>query len=485
VDRRRLAVTLAFVAGSFMNVLDSTIVNVALPSIDHGFHVPASGGTLTVVSYLTMLVVVMPISGWLVDRFGTRRVFLIALATFTAASALCGVAQSLPELVAARVLQGMGGGAMLPAGMTMLYRAYTPAERLRLARVITIPTSLGPVLGPTLGGVLVQELSWRWVFWVNVPVGMGALIVSWLLLEEHVEQPRERLDLLGFALAAIGIGALIYAIAEGSSAGWSSPRIVGCLTVGVLLCVALVFVERSTTSPLLRLDLIRITDFRHSLAITALCGSAFTGMLFLVPLMLQIGDGYSPIQSGTSTFAEAIGVAVVSQIVSRIHGRFGERRLQLGGFALLTSLIVVFAIAGHGMSLWAVRALMFGVGIGSGSVQLLNQAMAFDGVGPADTGRASGLYNMSRRLGGATGVALLGSLLASTHTTGGAESGFSAAYVAGAVLAGTGLICALRASRTGGRLSTGPIAAAAGVPAAASGPSTRAGSGVQRDPRHP
>jgi EmrB/QacA subfamily drug resistance transporter len=454
-DRRRLAVTVAYVAATFMNVLDTTIVNVALPSIDRDFHSSASAVSLTVVSYLTMLVVVMPVSGWLVDRFGTRRIFLLALATFTIASALCGLAHSLPELVAARAVQGIGGGALLPSGMTMLYRAYTPTERLRIARLITIPTSFAPALGPTLGGVLVQELSWRWVFWVNLPVGVGVFVLAWFLLAEHVEGTRSGIDVLGFTLSAAGIGLLVYGIAQGPGLGWGSPQIVVCLAAGVLLCTALVVVELRSSNPLLRLDLIKITGYRQSLAITGLCGSAFTGVLFLVPLMLQIGDGYSPIQSGTSTFAEALGVATAAQIVSRVHARFGERKLQVGGFAMLTLLIVVFAASGKGMNLWAVRALMFGIGMGSGSVQLLNQAMAFDEIVPGDTGQASGLYNTSRRLGAAVGVALLSSVLASSHAADGTESGFSAAYVAAAVLSGLGLMVAVRAWRSGGRLTGG------------------------------
>ena len=435
-----------------MNVLDSTIVNVALPSIDRDFHASASAGSLTVVGYLTMLVVVMPISAWLGDRFGTRRVYLLALMTFTGASALCGLTQNLPELVAARVLQGIGGGALLPSGMTMLYRVYTPSERLRVARLITIPMSLGPALGPTLGGVLVQGLSWRWVFWVNLPVGIGVLIVASLLLTEHVEPTRKGVDVLGFVLAATGVGSLVYAISQGADVGWGSLQIVVCLVAGVVLCTALVIVELRSADPLLRLDLIRITGYRQSLAITALGGAAFTGILFLVPLMLQLGDGYSPIQSGTSTFFEAFGVATASQIVSRIHGRFGERRLQLVGFAVLTSLIFVFALSGSAMNLWTVRALMFGIGLGSGSVQLLNQAMAFEAIGPKDTGQASGLYNTSRRLGGAIGVALLGTLLAVSHTRTGTDSGFRLAYAAATALAATGFAYALQAFRASGRV---------------------------------
>lgn len=450
VRNPRVAVTIASVASMFMNILDTTIVNVALPSIDREFHASAAVGGLTVVSYLTMLVVVMPISGWLGDRFGTRALFMASLATFTVASVLCGLAQNLPELIAARVIQGVGGGALLPAGMTMMYRVYTPGERLHVARLTAIPQAMAPVLGPTLGGVLVQGLSWRWVFWVNLPVGMIVFAILWFSLAEHREGTEGAFDRSGFVLSALGIGLLVYGISQGAAIGWATAQILVVLILGVALCAALVAVELRSRHPLLRLGLIRIRGYRHSLLITCLCGAGFSGVQFVVPLMLQIRDGYSPIQSGLTTFCEAIGVMVASQIVSRLHVRLGERTLQLGGFILLTALILLLALASRAMGPWALRWVMFGIGLGSGHVQMPNQAMAFDEVQRADTGHASGLYNTSRRLGSAIGVAILASALATSHAAGGAESGFTAAFAAASALTALGTVVAVQALRDRG-----------------------------------
>jgi EmrB/QacA subfamily drug resistance transporter len=449
---RRVVMTVAFVASSFMYILDTTIVNVALPSIDRDFRVSAAVGSLSVVAYLTMVVAVMPISGWLVDRFGVRRVYLAALAAFAMASALCGLAQSLPELIAARVAQGIGGGAMAPAGMTMMYRAYTPTERLRVARITTLPSAMGPVLGPTIGGLLVQELSWRWVFWVNLPVAVAIFTVCWRRLPEDPGRPATPFDPAGFVLTAVGVGLLVYGISQGAQAGWLTPQILASLGLGLVLCAALVAVELRSPHPLLRLGLLRITGYRQALSICTLVGAAFSGNQYLVPLMLQIRDGYTPIESGLTTFCEAVGVMTSSQVVSRIHRRVGERRLQVLGFVLITSLTTLFALKGASMSPWTVRAVMWGIGYGNGHVQLPNQAMAFDEIDAEDTGHASGLYNTSRRFGSALGVAVLSSAIASSHTAQGVESGFSAAFLAAALLSAAGLLIALGAyRRTGAR----------------------------------
>ena len=202
------------------------IVNVALPTLSRKFNAPLPDVQWTVIAYLLTLAIVIPASGWIGDRIGTKRTFLFALALFTAASALCGAAENLPELIAARALQGIGGGMLTPTGTAMLYRAYGPDQRARVARTLILPILVGPGVAPILGGVLTQTLSWRWVFLINVPVGIVMIAFAHLYLPEHREAPRGRIDLRGMLQSGIGLSALLYAISEGSVVGWAAPQIV-------------------------------------------------------------------------------------------------------------------------------------------------------------------------------------------------------------------------------------------------------------------
>src|SRR5205807_7025141 len=192
--------SIVYVAAMFMTIMDVTIVNVALPRLGRSFGVEATHVDTVVVGYLVSLAVFIPASGWLGDRFGTKRVLLTAIAIFTGASALCGLAQSLTQLVLFRILQGVGGGMLTPVGMAMLFRTFPPHERIRASRILVTPTALAPALGPVVGGLLVTELSWRWVFYVNVPIGLFALAFGFLALDEHREPDPGRFDLPGFLL---------------------------------------------------------------------------------------------------------------------------------------------------------------------------------------------------------------------------------------------------------------------------------------------
>ena len=189
----------------------------------------------TVIAYLLTLAVVIPASGWIGDRVGTKRTFLFALALFTVASALCGAADNLPELIAARALQGVGGGMLTPTGTAMLYRAYGPEQRAKVARTLILPILIGPAAAPILGGVLTQTLSWRWVFLINVPFGIVMLVFAYLFVPEHQPSPGGRLDVLGMLLSGLGLSALLYAISEGSVLGWGSPQILAAGIGGIAL----------------------------------------------------------------------------------------------------------------------------------------------------------------------------------------------------------------------------------------------------------
>src|SRR3954467_12660766 len=223
---QKVSVSAIYVLVMFMSVMGGGIVNVALPRLGREFSVPAAHVDTVVVGYLVSLAIFIPVSGWLGDRYGTKPVPLAALVVFTAASALCGAAQSLSQLVFFRVLQGVGGGMLAPVGLAMLFRTFPPAERVRASRILIVPTALAPAIGPVLGGLLVTDISWRWVFYVNVPLGFVGLLFGLFFVGGQRHDDAGRFDLPGFLLSAAGFGAVMYAASEGPAKGWTSTRIV-------------------------------------------------------------------------------------------------------------------------------------------------------------------------------------------------------------------------------------------------------------------
>ncbi|HET6793106.1 MAG TPA: MDR family MFS transporter [Acidimicrobiales bacterium] len=413
----KLTVSVVFVAAMFMAIMDITIVNVALPTLGRQFHVRPAAIDTVVVGFLVSLAVFIPASGWLGDRFGTKRVLLAALAIFTGASALCGLAQNLTELVLFRVLQGVGGGMLTPVGMAMLYRTFPPEERIGASRILTVPTAFAPALGPVLGGLLVTTLSWRWVFYVNLPIGVAAFVFGALFLHEHREEDAGRFDLGGFVLAGAGFASVMYAISEGPSRGWGSALIAGLGIAGAVAIAALVAYELRRRDPLIDFRLLRDRGFRTTTVVMFLGTSAFLGVLYVVALFFQVGLGASPLVSGLSTFPEAIGVMVGAQVATRIYPRIGPRRIIAAGLTGVATMTSLMALVGFSTSLWWMRLLMFLLGLSMAHVFVPSQAAAFATISPARTGRASTLFNAQRQLGSALGVAVLSTVLALVGTS--------------------------------------------------------------------
>jgi EmrB/QacA subfamily drug resistance transporter len=413
----KVSVSIVFVLAMFVTIMDSTIVNVALPTLARQFHLSPDRIDGVVVGFLVSLAVVIPASGWLGDRLGTKRVFLAALALFTLASALCGLAQSYSELVGFRILQGVGGGMLTPVGMAMLYRTFPQSERVRAARILVLPTALAPALGPVVGGLLVTDASWRWVFYVNVPIGIVGIVFGYLFLTEHREPAAGAFDLPGFALAGAGFASLMYALSEGPSRGWSSSLIIGLGLTGVILLAALVRVELRASAPLIDLRVLRDRLFRTTTGSMFLGTMAFLGVLYLVALFFQDGLGFSALDSGLSTFPEAIGIMVGSQFASRLYRRAGPRRLMVGGLIGLAVTTGSLSLVGLDTNIWLIRGVMLAVGLAMAFAVTPGQAAAFARISAADTGRASTLFNASRQLGSAVGVAVLSTVVAAVGIT--------------------------------------------------------------------
>ncbi len=407
----KISVSVVFVAAMFMSIMDGTIVNVALPSLGRQLGASSTSLDSVVVVYLVSIAIVIPLSGWLGDRWGTKRVFLLALALFSVASALCGLATSIAMLVAFRGLQGVAGGALTPVGTAILYRTFPPVQRMQVSRILIIPTVIAPALGPVLGGLLVDQLSWRWVFFVNVPIGIAACLFGLLFLQEHREPATGRFDLAGFLLAGIGLGLVMYALSEGPTYGWASIGILGSALVGLLVLGAFVVVELRMRQPMLDLRLFGNRLFRVTNLVSLFSSAGFLGVLFIGPLFLQEGLGVSALTSGLTTFPEAIGVVLSTQVVALLYPRFGPRRLVAIGLTCVAIVMSLMSLLERDTSLWFMRLLMFLTGAGMAYAFLPIQTASFAAISSASTGQASALFNAQRQVGSSLGIAVLSTVL--------------------------------------------------------------------------
>jgi EmrB/QacA subfamily drug resistance transporter len=448
----KVAVSVVFVAAMFMSIMDVTIVNVALPTIGHDFHTRPTAVDGISIAFLVSLAVFIPASGWLGDRFGGRRVLLSAIVVFTCASALCGLATSIGELVAFRVLQGVGGGMLAPVGMAMLFRAFPPEERIRASSILVVPTALAPALGPVLGGLLVTDLSWRWVFFVNVPIGIAALVFGLLFLHQRTEVKRTRFDLPGFLLSGLGLGAFMYGFSEGPIDGWGTTQVLATLAAGLVLLAVMVRVELRAKDPIVALRLMGNRLFRSSNAVMVLASIGFLGVLYAISLYYQDGRGLTALGSGLSTFPEAIGVMCGSQLATRvIYPRLGPRRHVSGGLAGVAVSIGLLSLLGAGTSLWWARLLMFTLGLAMANVFVPVQAISFATISAADTGKGSTMFNAMRQLGGAVGVALLTTavvIVGPTHIIAGQVAANLAAYRGAFIVAAVIVLVAILPAQT-------------------------------------
>ena len=448
---QKVAVSVVFVAAMFMSIMDVTIVNVALPTIGRDFHVSPTAVDSISIGFLVSLAVFIPASGWLGDRFGGKRILLAAIVVFTGASALCGLATSLGELVAFRVLQGVGGGMLAPVGMAMLFRVFPPEERIRASSILTVPTTLAPALGPPLGGLLVTDLSWRWVFYVNVPLGALAFTFGLIFLRSVPMSEPGRFDLPGFLLSGLGLGLLMYGVSEGPVKGWHSADVLATIAAGAVLLALMVVVELRVTAPIVDLRLLANRLFRSTNGVMILASIAFLGSLYAISLYYQDGRGLTALNSGLSTFPEAIGVMAGAQLAARyLYPRLGPRRHITIGLVGVALTIGLLAVLGPGSSLWWPRLLMFALGLAMGQVFVPLQAAAFATITPAATGKASTMFNALRQLGGAVGVAILTTfivLVGPVHVVAGHPvanlTAYRVAFLIGAAFALLAIPCAL------------------------------------------
>ena len=398
----------------FMELLDSTVVNVAIPTLGRDFDVTSPTTIQWVITgYLLSLAVFIPVSGWAGDRFGTKRVFMFALAVFTFASLLCALAWSIESLIAFRVFQGVGGGMLSPVAFATVWRAFPPEERSKAAGIMVVPAAAAPATGPLVGGLLLKYASWHWIFLVNIPIGIAALVISALYLREHREPSVGRFDPPGFVLSAVGLAMVVYALAEAGVRGFDDPRVIGFGLVGLVMLAAFVFVELRSPAPMLDVRIFKNTLFRACNIAWLVTMFGFSSTIFLLTLELQANRGMSALESGLTTFPMAVGVMIMAQPASRIYRVAGPRRMILAGLIVTALCTLVFWWVDLGTSEWVIRGLMLIRGLGFGLVLVPLQAATYAGIEGKDTGRATALYNVTSQVAASLGVALAATLLTS------------------------------------------------------------------------
>src|SRR5580698_3030673 len=392
----------------FMESLDTTILNTAVPAISEALKVAPLSMKSVLASYTLSLAVFIPISGWMADRFGTRRVFAAAIGIFTLGSLLCGLSTNIHILVAFRILQGCGGAMMVPVGRLTLVRAFAKSDLLRVMSFISIPALVAPMLGPIAGGLIVGYLQWRFIFFLNIPIGLAGLILVYLHLPDYREEQNPPLDVVGLILFGSGVALLSYVLEIFGDHSLSAGGMSGLLVLSIALLAGYGIHGSSLPFPLLKLKLFSIRTFR-----AAVSGSFFTrlglgGVPFLLPLLYQVGLGFTPIQSGLLVMPQAIASMSMKAMMPRILRRIGYRGVLISNTLVLGVLLMVFATIGLQTPVWVIvlLALLYG---GFTSLQYTSMnTLVFADIAEEDASSASSIASTTQQMSVSFGVAAAG-----------------------------------------------------------------------------
>lgn len=400
--------------GAVVSLLDTTIVNVALATLVHRLPAGVGGVQWVSTAYLLALGTVIPVAGWSVDRFGARRMWLLTLVLFMVGSALCGVAWSLTSLIVFRVVQGVGGGMMLPLAQAIIAQAAGPARFGRAMSLVAIPAQLAPIIGPVLGGVVVNDLGWRWIFYLNVPICVLAIVLAWRGMPPDAPAGRARLDLVGLLLLSPGVAAVIYGFSEaGAKGGFTGATVLVPACFGTLCVVGFVWHSLRVTRipPLLNLRLLRHRAVASSSALMFLFGCTLYGALFLMPLYYQQVRGAGALGAGLLLAPQGIGTMAALSVVGKLTDTTGPRRIVLLGMLVAVIGTIPFTRAAPGTNevLLAGAMLVRGAGLGAATIPVM--AAAYRGLERTEIPRVTSMINVLQRLGASFGTALLATIL--------------------------------------------------------------------------
>jgi EmrB/QacA subfamily drug resistance transporter len=433
LDKHIWEIGAVVVVGAIMSILDTTIVNVALDTLGHDLHASVSQIQWVVTGYMLALAAVIPVSGWAARRFGAKNIYLISLVLFTAGSALCGLATSTTELVGFRVLQGLGGGMIMPIGQLMMAETAGPQRMGRVMSIIGVPMMLAPIFGPTIGGLILQNMSWRWIFYVNVPVGALGVALALRILPKVKPAPTEGLDFVGFGLVVVGLPLITYGLAEiGSLGTFNSSKVIVPILVGFALIVAFCLHALRAARPLLNLRLYRRPTFSTASLAMFCLGAALFGSMILLPLYWQTVRHESVIDTGLLSSPQGIGMVLVMPLVGRLTDRYGGGPLALIGVSITTLSTVPFGLIGANTSIVGLSAAMLIRGVGMGFSFMPAMTAAYAALRREELSDATPQLNVIQRVGGSLGTALLAVVLQreTVHATslGAAASGYGVSF---------------------------------------------------------
>ncbi len=401
----------------FMGALDGTILNTAVPTMARELGVTDLSMKSVLAVYALSLALFIPVSGWAADRFGTRRIFALAIGLFTVGSVLCGLSRSVPQLIGCRVIQGIGGAMMLPVGRAVLVRAFPKAELVRAMSFVSIPTLMGPLIGPALGGVIVSTLGWEYLFFVNIPIGIVGVVLTLIYLPDFHDDPSEAFDWRGFALFGGGIALLSWVLEVFGEHKVPIGVLAICVFVALGLLVAYGRHAQRLAAPLLDIRLLKIPTFRIAVVGGFVARLGIGGAPFLLPLLYQSGLGFSPVKSGLLVAPQALGAMASKFFVQQALKRFGYRRLLVGNTLLLGGMLMLFATIGVGTPLWLIGAqsALYGI-LMSTQFTAINTLSYADIEGPRASD-ASALASTGQQLSISFGVAIAGLISASFVTS--------------------------------------------------------------------
>jgi EmrB/QacA subfamily drug resistance transporter len=407
--------TLAAVAfGLFMIMLDNTIVNVALPSIERDLHMSISSLEWVVTAYALTFAALLITGGKLGDYYGRRKMFTLGLAIFTLASLACGFAPSAGFLIGMRAVQGVGSALMNPATLSIITATFEPRERGRAIGIWAGVSAMALAIGPLLGGLIVDNLNWNWIFFVNVPVGVVGIVVSQLVIRESRDTSHEQsIDIPGLVTSGLGLLALCYALIEGNKHGWTSAEIIGLFAASVVLIAAFVVLEMRQRLPMLDLSLFRIASFSGANTVALLVSLGMFGVFFYVSLYVQNILGYSPTKAGATFLPMTLLIIFIAPLAGNFSDKIGSRWLMGAGMTLLgVSLLLYLRVGVHSSYVSLLPQLLLGgVGMALTMSPMTSAAMASVPIDKAGVG--SGVLNSFRQVGGSLGIALMGAILAS------------------------------------------------------------------------
>jgi EmrB/QacA subfamily drug resistance transporter len=411
LDKGIMAIAWVVVLGAIMAILDTTVVNVAINHLTGDFDTDLATIQWVITGYMLALATVIPITGWAAHRFGTKRLYLLSILLFVVGSALCGLAWSAESLIAFRVLQGFGGGMIMPAGMTILTQAAGPQRVGRVMAIVGVPMLLGPILGPILGGWLVDDVSWRWIFYINVPIGAIAIPLAWRVLPKDRPQPGERLDVLGLALLSPGLAALLYGLAQTSEDGFGKAGALVPMLIGAALIAVFVFHGLRTEVPLIDLRLFGTRSVAAAALTLTLFAIAFFGAMLLLPLYLQALRGESALDTGLLLAPQGLGAMLTMPIAGRLTDQIGPGRLVLVGMPLIGLGLAGFTQLDADTSYWFLGAALVVTGMGMGMTMMPTMSAALQKLRKVEVPRASTALNIIQQVGGSIGTAVCSVLL--------------------------------------------------------------------------